>query len=345
MTDIFNEYNCKIIDKHLKYKVYRVSQKLLTSLLKHFIISPEFQRNLNKDKIEEIYKESNDNELWYNTHGNIILGSIEKENKKINYYILDGQHRIESLKFCKNEFVINVQLIFFDSMIDMKKYFKSINKNSNFEIEYQTTDNDYVQDIKIYIKKRLDKEFAKAFCKSTITLGNRYNLNEFVNLIDDTSIKLFYDSNEKEFDDGKFLYDTICDINDDTLGKFDKLENQNLYFNGIDKNVFDYQFILALKNIKWIDNLLDEDQLVIFDKIREKKPKISKKLSNAVWNKYIGKDNAIGKCFSCKEKISIQYFECGHLISHKNGGDTTIENLRPFCSQCNRHLGTANFNL
>jgi hypothetical protein len=343
MKDIFDENKCRVIDKHPKYKIYKVTQKLLISLLKHFIISPDFQRNIKKEKVDAIYNESNDNELWFNTHGNITLGVIEKEDKKVNYYILDGQHRIEALKSCKNIFDINVQLIFFDSIIDMKKYFKSINQNSNFEIEYQTTDTDYIQDIKVFLKKQLELHYNKAFCKNNITLGNRYNINEFVNLFDEEIIKLFYDSNEKEFDCGKYLYDTICDINDDTLNSFDKLDNQNLYTNASDKSVFDHQFILCLKNVKWIDNLLDEDQEIIFEKIREKKPKITKKLSNAIWNKYIGKENAIGKCFSCKEKISIQHFECGHLISHKNGGPTTIENLRPFCPECNRQLGSANF--
>jgi 5-methylcytosine-specific restriction endonuclease McrA len=66
-------------------------------------------------------------------------------------------------------------------------------------------------------------------------------------------------------------------------------------------------------------------------------------MSNAVWNKYIGRDKANGQCFDCKRVINVQHFECGHLKSHKNGGTTDLENLRPFCSECNRLLGSANF--
>ena len=343
MKDIFKENNCTSIDKHDQYITYKVSNKLLISLLRNFITSPDFQRNLNKDKIDEIFKESHDNEFWFKTHGNIILGAIETDDNKIKYYILDGQHRIEALKICKNTFQINVQLIIFESMINMKNYFKSINQNSNFEIEYQTTDDDYINDIKRYIKKHLQIDCVKAFCKTTESKGNRYNVNEFVNQLDSDIIKMFYEGEEEEFDKGEFLYNTICDINKQALDKFNKLQDKKMYHNEGDKSVLEYKFILALKNINWKDNLLDQDDEISFEPLRIKKPKITKKISLAIWNKYIGKNNANGKCYSCKEKISIQHFECGHLISHKNGGKTDIDNLRPFCPQCNRQLGTANF--
>jgi hypothetical protein len=343
MKDIFKENSCTSIDKHDQYITYKVSNRLLISLLRNFITSPDFQRNLNKDKIDTIFKESHDNEFWFKTHGNIILGAIEKEDNKINYYILDGQHRIEALKRCKNIFQINVQLIFFDSMIDMRNYFKSINQNSNFEIEYQTSDDDYINDIKVYIKKELQRDYLGVFCKTTESKGNRYHINEFVNQLDSDVVKMFYEGEEQEFDKGEFLYKTICDINKEALDKFNKLPDKKMYHNAGDKSVLENKFILALKNIEWIDNLLDQDEEILFEPLRVKKPKITKKISNAVWNKYIGRDKANGQCYSCKQKISIQHFECGHLISHKNGGATDIENLRPFCPECNRQLGSSNF--
>ena len=35
-------------------------------------------------------------------------------------------------------------------------------------------------------------------------------------------------------------------------------------------------------------------------------------------------------------------FECGHVVSEKNGGKPTIDNLRPICSFCNKSVGTMN---
>jgi 5-methylcytosine-specific restriction endonuclease McrA len=346
MKDIFTENRCKCIDKHTKYMTYKCDRKLLINLSQHFIQTPEFQRNIKDDKINSIFKESNDNEYWFGTHGNIILGVIEKDDKKLLYYILDGQHRLGALKMCKNDFDVNIQLVFFESISNMKDFFKSINQNSNFEIEYQVSEDDYIQDIKVYIKKQLESIYPKAFCKNTRTetTGNRYNINEFVNKLNNQIIKEFYQGNEKDFDNGKYLFDIIDDeINKEAQKIYDKLENKKLYYNESDHAVFDYDFILALKNVKWIDNLLNPEEKIIFEKIREKRQTITKRLSNAVWNKYIGRDKANGQCFDCKRVINVQHFECGHLKSHKNGGTTDLDNLRPFCSECNRLLGSANF--
>ena len=35
-------------------------------------------------------------------------------------------------------------------------------------------------------------------------------------------------------------------------------------------------------------------------------------------------------------------FECGHIVSVKEGGETNIENLLPICSSCNKSMGTEN---
>jgi 5-methylcytosine-specific restriction endonuclease McrA len=247
---------------------------------------------------------------------------------------------------CKNDFDVNIQLVFFESISNMKDFFKSINQNSNFEIEYQISEDDYIQDIKLYIKRQLESICPRAFYRITNseTNSNRYNINEFVNQLDNKTIKQFYEICEKDYDGGKELFKVIYDdINKEAFKVYDKLEDKKLYHNAADHSVFDYDFILALKNVKWIDNLLDQDQEIIIEKIREKRQTITRRLSNAVWNKYIGRDKANGQCFDCKRVLNIQHFECGHLKSHRNGGTTDLDNLRPFCSECNRLLGSANF--
>jgi len=344
MKDLFDEKRCKKIQKRDKYTIYEVIRSMFLILANHFVKTPEFQRDLDPLKIDSIFKESNDNDFWFGTHGNIIIGCIEKEDKKLYYYNLDGQHRIEALKKCKNDFPINIQLIFFDSMLEMRKFFKSINQNSNFKIEYQICDDDNIQDIKIYTKKRLELVFGKAFLRNPNPSSNRYNIDEFIASIPNEIIKQLYEANEKEFDGGKFFCDLLIDdINKKGFKTFEKLSNKKLYHNQTDDAVFIHDFILALKNINWINYLLDEDAEIIIEPIRVLKPKIGKRMSNAVWNKYIGRDKAVGKCFDCKRDINIQHFECGHLKSHKNGGSTDLENLRPFCPECNRQLGSADF--
>lgn len=72
------------------------------------------------------------------------------------------------------------------------------------------------------------------------------------------------------------------------------------------------------------------------------KEKIPATVRNAVWIKYIGElHNA--KCFCCNiEPITKGNFNCGHIISEKNGGKVHLDNLRPICCLCNSSMGVMN---
>lgn len=68
--------------------------------------------------------------------------------------------------------------------------------------------------------------------------------------------------------------------------------------------------------------------------------KISESLRNAVWLRYIGKEKGMHDCFCCNlQPIDRGNYECGHIISRKNGGETTLQNLRPICGKCNKSMG------
>jgi len=68
--------------------------------------------------------------------------------------------------------------------------------------------------------------------------------------------------------------------------------------------------------------------------------KIPAAVRKIVWNTYIGKNNSTGKCLVCSaEDISHTNFECGHVKSRINGGEVTVDNLRPICGNCNKSIG------
>jgi 5-methylcytosine-specific restriction endonuclease McrA len=76
--------------------------------------------------------------------------------------------------------------------------------------------------------------------------------------------------------------------------------------------------------------------------VRYKKKQIRKALREQVWLQYFG------KCFEhkcsiiwCKNVISILNFHAGHVIPESKGGVTSIENLRPICSNCNLSMGNS----
>ena len=62
-----------------------------------------------------------------------------------------------------------------------------------------------------------------------------------------------------------------------------------------------------------------------------------------VWNIKIGKQIGVSKCLCCNHnEISQQEFNCGHIISIKDGGLDILENLLPICSSCNGSMGSTN---
>ena len=74
-----------------------------------------------------------------------------------------------------------------------------------------------------------------------------------------------------------------------------------------------------------------------------KRKTIPSSLKAQVWNNQFGKYAGIGKCFVCESsEVDSKHFECGHIKSVKEGGDTVLENLRVICSNCNKSMGAQN---
>jgi len=70
------------------------------------------------------------------------------------------------------------------------------------------------------------------------------------------------------------------------------------------------------------------------------KKKIPKALREQVWLSVCGKTFE-HKCLVdwCKNILTPFQFEAGHIIPESKGGPTTLENLLPICSSCNKSMG------
>ena len=74
---------------------------------------------------------------------------------------------------------------------------------------------------------------------------------------------------------------------------------------------------------------------------KKKKKSIPKTLKKMVWDTYIGETKGKDKCYCCKHQDIRQIdFEAGHVKAESKGGETTVNNLRPICHQCNISMGT-----
>ncbi len=62
-----------------------------------------------------------------------------------------------------------------------------------------------------------------------------------------------------------------------------------------------------------------------------------------MWKTYVGEVAYQIKCWCCrKQLIKFDGWECGHVVSDKEGGEPTIKNLRPVCGACNSSMGATN---
>lgn len=67
---------------------------------------------------------------------------------------------------------------------------------------------------------------------------------------------------------------------------------------------------------------------------------VSIALKIKVWDTYIGRKVAEQECPLCEnEDIRVVKFHCAHVLAIINGGDYSLENLRPICSTCNGSMG------
>ena len=74
-----------------------------------------------------------------------------------------------------------------------------------------------------------------------------------------------------------------------------------------------------------------------------RKKTIPKVVKDLTWQRWIGDDIAKAKCLCCGiNEIKMNSFHCGHVISEADGGQTTVDNLRPVCATCNLSMRTQN---
>lgn len=60
-----------------------------------------------------------------------------------------------------------------------------------------------------------------------------------------------------------------------------------------------------------------------------------------VWRQHCG-NGLDSQCFACDNPITMEAWECGHVVAVANGGTNQLDNLRPICSACNKSMSTKN---
>jgi HNH endonuclease len=265
------------------------------------------------------------------------------------YYLINADSDIKIIKLYFNKLLIP---IYFKWKSNVQDYYNYINDFSQMTSKYNISFDPYQTYFEYYNKivaKVIDTkdniifEMIKYLEKSTQECNK---LNKYKKMIKE-EIKL-KESNTQIKKDKKDLSQIDLEIltNQELCDLCKELElKTKLTFRK--KEYID--LINSYKSNKLQDKVLrnnkeKEVKEVKKDKRTSKKKKIPASLRNSVWVILNGEKNN-AKCFCCKiEPITKGNFECGHIISEKDGGKVTLDNLRSICSLCNKSMGTQNMN-
>lgn len=76
---------------------------------------------------------------------------------------------------------------------------------------------------------------------------------------------------------------------------------------------------------------------------KQRKANIKKSLKSSIWDEFVGKDKRRALCICCCDReIEINNCVYGHIVSEKDGGEASNNNLLPICAPCNSSMGAQN---
>ena len=188
------------------------------------------------------------------------------------------------------------------------------------------------------------------------TTSNDYNedIMEFNNLVSK------YQVNYSNYIDLFQIISLLCNINNDSIleiilfyekllkkyEKYDKLKNKLSSKNSKkdESKKDESKKDESKKDESNKDESKKDESKKDEKKVKKPKEKIPVSVKNTLWSLHF--PNVLeGKCKCCQtETITRNNFDCGHIISEKNGGEIKLENLKPICRSCNSSMGVMNMN-
>lgn len=307
-------------------------------------IVPEIQRSINESAVIAIYDRE---KSYYNKYESYATpGTISIAICNGAEYLIDGQHRMLAYDRLSREDAHHTLMISIDyyhcSCVEvMESVYKLVNTCTPNDISRMGVDTFKIKrEIEDFFKKQFGS-YLKTTSKPVAPNISLDGLNAKLDSIDLTVFKF-----------GEFVKYII------ELNKFYSLCTQEQFKKwfvdtkaiGVIQQKENRMYIGLYRNYEWVDKIVrlhslrnaDPDCALTFASMEHMNiahrvtiPKIVRK---KVWNC----DRTEQLCFCCKDTISYDNFESGHIISVAKGGLTTLTNLRPICSTCNMDMGTKN---
>ena len=352
-------YNSDKIIKSIDIYNRRIGRISFQDLINTIIQKPNVQRIMDNDKVKEIvelqdkyYKTGNHN---FNFLGTINIHCCEETQKN---YLVDGQHRFEAVNLLyrehnyKNEEIV-IEIVKVNTMEELKFNYKMINKNTELPEFPEEIDKNIPETVASFFFDKYPQVW-----KNTKTIKKpNINKNKFQEALGYLVLKHkeILKKNITEEQLKKMIEDKNQAMSFWPLESYLKDMRKSKHIGNYKAKADEWKFYLGMYAntsneyiYDWVNQIITEKTgTKIVKKKRQNKKKITKNLRANVWKTYMG-DVSEAPCFCCrKNKIkALDGYECGHVIAESKGGETTLENLRPICHECNRNgnggMGTQN---
>jgi hypothetical protein len=303
-------------------------------------------RMLYNDILMEILKELNNNQETRNEgchfQNNIINGFQSAQNSpSMTQYLTNSINMIMGFSLKSKEIISDYLDIILsdsfkknDSNSRTRLYFRKI-QSEIFSRWKKTTNNDYFEDI---------MEFNNLFGKYHINYSTYVDLFQLTSTLynkdDKTILEIipFYEKLLKKYEKFDKLKKKLNTKKEDTKKEDTKKEETKKEETKKED---------TKKTEKKVKEILVEEikeEVEKEKKVKKTKEKIPASVKNTLWSLYF--PNALqGNCQCCQtEVISKNNFDCGHIISEKEGGEIKLDNLKPICRSCNSSMSTMNMN-
>jgi HNH endonuclease len=332
--------------KKTKYKddhFYEKEYPMLVFLdeLEGSIKVPEFQREIDHDKVEHIIAEYNADTLrginWSRERQPLHVCVLSK-----TQYLVDGQHRITAYKRLRDanmlygKSTLVVQFTICADLSEVKTTYSRLNINTNFPILFNDIENECAMDEIVKVKTALKKNYPKSMWGRSRGATVYHHIDDFIDKIRVDVIKQHWDITDITYAN---IYPALMAINDAVKGEIDNIIEQGKMDRfstqaQID-NMRGCNFYLSFKRgVEW-DLFAPVNKFRII--VRANKTKIPKKVRDDVWAKHF--KTLEGVCVCCGNALRIDNYECGHVVSEYHGGETAVSNLEPICGGCNKSMG------
>lgn len=323
----------------------RFVQRPISAVVKLSLHMCEWQRLTSARHVDSLYTHFKE---YYDVHAKqpVIPGCITLCHT-LNYetwWLVDGQHRVLALQKLYEEHNLNFTIMCCDIQVadeaGAQEWFKIVNNTLPLKVLPKRQ----AQNLSVprAIVEQIKRTFPAIFTDSERPRRPHLFINAFAEKLSSLKSLVSMTSDEAVERLVAFNRDVLC-----------KRSCSQYMYPGDKQTTVEQAWAVATKkgqvyfgmykNYEFLDECFGfgGSGSSVSKKPKSTKTKVPKALQLQVWKRFNGEEYH-GICYCCENVVNIASFHVAHVVPESNGGETTLENLRPTCSLCNLSCGTKN---